>query len=163
MEFDFHRILAVACAADRCRWATENGSATPPIRTSTTCSNCWSLATAAWGRRRFCSVTPTIRLRRRSWARLELISRWKLSSGRTNESSYKSGFVLILMPLELPNRWIGFVQRNRIVIVLETLRRDFMRWGGKWTICRCWFYFRQFAWWIVSALYICPCVDKEWL
>ena len=79
------------------RWlqqpSTTNGRKTPQIRTSTTCSSSWSSATAALERHPSSSGTQMTPSRQRSSARSASTSRWRQSSGRTRESSCRSGWV----------------------------------------------------------------------
>uniref|UniRef100_A0AAA9S8Z1 small monomeric GTPase n=1 Tax=Bos taurus TaxID=9913 RepID=A0AAA9S8Z1_BOVIN len=64
---------------------------TPLIRTLTTCSNCSSLAIAAWGRHLFSSVTQMTPLHLRSSAQLGSISKSKLYSKMKRELSFRFG------------------------------------------------------------------------
>ena len=78
------------------RWRpqmTQNGRRMQQTRTSTTCSNCWLLATAAWEKHLFSSDTQMIRSRQHSSVPWASTSKWKQYSDRTSGWNYRYGYV----------------------------------------------------------------------
>jgi len=85
-----------------CRWLPlrmRKGREREGTRTLTTCSSCWSSATAAWARRRSCSATPTTPSPRPSSAPWASTSKSRRSTRTTRGSNCRSGWGVLRQTL----------------------------------------------------------------
>lgn len=82
-----------------CRWLLPRmwrGREKEGTKTLTTCSSCWSSATAAWAKPPSCSATLTMLSPRPSSAQWASTSKWRLCTRMTRGSNCRSGYEICI-------------------------------------------------------------------